>query len=432
MTSKENQIGGIGLFLTSIGGLIIGYSLLKDINSAANMFFAGIFIIVGIILVFKTRMTRKKLFYTLGIIVVIVILIEGVFLMIDGRLWLPIRGYNTDDVIRPITVFQSGGSNQLVAECGDKNYIGNKSDYIIEGTVKDVWSDWVDMKTGIHTYTDLAIENYVKGTPLTENTGNLLTIITPGGCVGDTCQAVEDQPIFHEGKKVRIYLRETNGEFSIVCAQMGVKEIEGIDLNDKFLDTSPSTPFFPVANTPSEFSMTALLKGELVLEDGCLRVKSKSDGYLFSLDLNYKQYLKTGEIDKQLRKALERIYISSSAKISKINEKKWEITDRGHPYIIEETDKKLNIYDGGKYLMIWPYGFSLSRDESGVIHVIDDNGKPIARVGDKVKMGGGETSKEYNADIRYISGISAQLPSDRCSGPYWIVGEVITNLTKEK
>jgi hypothetical protein len=38
-------------------------------------------------------------------------------------------------------------------------------------------------------------------------------------------QWVEGTPIFHGGKRVRIYLQETNGEFLIVCAKMGVEEI---------------------------------------------------------------------------------------------------------------------------------------------------------------------------------------------------------------
>jgi len=37
---------------------------------------------------------------------------------------------------------QSGGSYILTAECGDKNYIINASDYIIEGTVEDVECRW--------------------------------------------------------------------------------------------------------------------------------------------------------------------------------------------------------------------------------------------------------------------------------------------------
>ena len=55
----------------------------------------------------------------------------------------------------------------------------------------------------------------------------MLQIVTPGGTVGDIGQWVEDQPIFHEGNKVRIYIVEMNGQFSIVCAQFGVEEIPG-------------------------------------------------------------------------------------------------------------------------------------------------------------------------------------------------------------
>ena len=117
------------------------------------------------------------------------------------------------------------------------------------------------------------------------------------------------------------------------------------------INTSAATPFFPVQNYPSEFSMTALLEGELVLEDGCLRV----DDY----------------------------------------------------------------YDN--YLLVWPYGFSLSTGDGKVIQVIDDTDQPVARVGDKIKLGGGEMSSER------IAQYSVELPSARCSGPYWIVGEVLTN-----
>jgi len=45
-------------------------------------------------------MKNKKLFYILGIIVAVVILIEGMFFLIDGRIWRPILEYNTDGVIR--------------------------------------------------------------------------------------------------------------------------------------------------------------------------------------------------------------------------------------------------------------------------------------------------------------------------------------------
>ena len=121
-----------------------------------------------------------------------------------------------------IIVKQSGGAGILQIECADKSYITETADYIIEGTVEKVESRWNEERTSIFTYTDLTIERYVKGIPFTENK---LQIVTSGGTVGEISQVVEDQPLFHEGKKVRIYFKEVNGGFSIVCAQFGVEEI---------------------------------------------------------------------------------------------------------------------------------------------------------------------------------------------------------------
>ncbi|NIO19900.1 MAG: DUF333 domain-containing protein [Candidatus Aenigmarchaeota archaeon] len=112
----------------------------------------------------------------------------------------------------------------LVAECADINYIINSSDYIIEGTVEKVESRFGE-GGNIFTYADILIEKYVKGDPFTEDR---LQIITPGGTVGVISQWVEDQPIFHEGKRVRIhFLERDDGNFSIVCEQFGVVDISG-------------------------------------------------------------------------------------------------------------------------------------------------------------------------------------------------------------
>lgn len=121
-----------------------------------------------------------------------------------------------------IIIKQSGGNAALIAECADKSYITGQAGYIIEGTVKKVESRWDEEETNIFTYSDLRIEKYVKGEVFEEDK---LLIITPGGTVGEVGIWVEDQPILHEGKRVRIYFKDTNGEFSIVCAQMGVEEI---------------------------------------------------------------------------------------------------------------------------------------------------------------------------------------------------------------
>jgi len=120
-----------------------------------------------------------------------------------------------------VVVKQSGGAGLLIAEYQDKQYIITTADYIVEGTVERVESNWNEDKSAILTHTNLSIEKYVKGAPFAENE---LRIVTPGGTVGDITQLVEDQPIFHEGKMVRIYFQEVDGEFHIVCAQFGVEE----------------------------------------------------------------------------------------------------------------------------------------------------------------------------------------------------------------
>lgn len=128
----------------------------------------------------------------------------------------------TTETKEGIVVKQSGGAAMLIMECSDREYVSNSSDYILEGTVEKAESRWNEEHTSIITYTDFAIDKYIKGEPFAEDK---LQIQTPGGTVGDIGMAVEDQPIFHEGKKVRIYFEENNGAFSIVCSQMGVEEI---------------------------------------------------------------------------------------------------------------------------------------------------------------------------------------------------------------
>ncbi|NJD51444.1 MAG: hypothetical protein FIB07_01090 [Candidatus Methanoperedens sp.] len=91
--------------------------------------------------------------------------------------------------------------------------------------------------------------------------------------------------------------------------------------------------------------------------------------------------------------------------------------------LLSDKPEELIIKDGclraGGYLLVWPSGFSVNTGD-GRIQITDDNGHPVMRVGDKIKLGGGEMPGER------IAQYSSELPNDRCSGSYWIVGEVIT------
>ena len=159
-------------------------------------------------------MKNREITYAALIVFILAILLIGLFACLNKPTVAPPPGGQ-------VIVKQSGGAGMLIAECADKSYITQTADYIIEGTVEKVESRWNEEGTGIFTYTELAVEKYVKGAPFAENK---IQIVTPGGAVGEISQWVEDQPIFHEGKRVRIYLEEVNGEFYIVCGQFGVEE----------------------------------------------------------------------------------------------------------------------------------------------------------------------------------------------------------------
>ena len=75
---------------------------------------------------------------------------------------------------------------------------------------------------------------------------------------------------------------------------------------------------------------------------------------------------------------------------------------------------------GDSDLLIWPPGFSI-HIQGNTIHVLNKNGNEVARVGDKIKAGGGQVPA-----VIVEKYIGQTLPAD-CLGPYWLVSEVITD-----
>lgn len=176
-------------------------------------------------------LANKKLFYLTGGGLVIIFLAITV-LNLTKQNTAPLNITNSGQLSNnqntaqktpnKIVVKNIGGLNMLIAECFDQAYRNNNSDYIIEGIVEKAEASWNEERTQIFTYTELLIENYLKGAPFSESK---LQIITPGGTVDDIFQAVEDQPIFQQGKKVRIYFKVVEGEFIIWCGSAWVEEI---------------------------------------------------------------------------------------------------------------------------------------------------------------------------------------------------------------
>jgi len=71
-------------------------------------------------------------------------------------------------------------------------------------------------------------------------------------------------------------------------------------------------------------------------------------------------------------------------------------------------------------LLIWPsdYGY---RESRGTVEVLDERGQVVARVGDHIEVGGGETKSLAHAAAE---GVVRKV----CPGPYWVVGEGVRRL----
>ena len=86
--------------------------------------------------------------------------------------------------------------------------------------------------------------------------------------------------------------------------------------------------------------------------------------------------------------------------------------------VLDEGCLRTGSADGD--LIIWPPGFSLTTEDDGV-QILNETGQIVARVGEKVRMGGGQIS--YPSVLGEY--VLRQLPSS-CPGPYLVVGSVPT------
>ena len=75
------------------------------------------------------------------------------------------------------------------------------------------------------------------------------------------------------------------------------------------------------------------------------------------------------------------------------------------------------LFDKGD-LLIWPYGYSLKTQDNKIC-VVDENGVIVVKVGDLIKVGGGNVSLEI---AEKYTGES--IPGN-FGGPFWIVSEVV-------
>jgi hypothetical protein len=79
----------------------------------------------------------------------------------------------------------------------------------------------------------------------------------------------------------------------------------------------------------------------------------------------------------------------------------------------------LRLQEGG-YLILWPPQVSLSRSGES-IQVVDAESGKTARVGEKVRLGGGEVQ----AGAPILNELREPVP-DGCPGPYWLASGILS------
>ena len=86
--------------------------------------------------------------------------------------------------------------------------------------------------------------------------------------------------------------------------------------------------------------------------------------------------------------------------------------------------------DGGGGVVVWPYGYSLRR-EGGEVVVLNGRDEVVASVGEEVRMGGGQITREEagptpEAASRAFEEKRGELGvPDRCRGPLWVSSGVV-------
>ena len=108
----------------------------------------------------------------------------------------------------------SGGAQALMLKMTLEELTAG-ADSVLVGTVVSSTSNWNADHTNIYTEVVVSITDVLKG-----DTGeNTVTVILPGGTVGETWQWVEDQPVFKVGENAGLFLEELN---SAGLARMGL------------------------------------------------------------------------------------------------------------------------------------------------------------------------------------------------------------------
>jgi hypothetical protein len=92
---------------------------------------------------------------------------------------------------------------------------------IVVGRIVSQESSWDANRQRILTYSKIAVEKTLKGSPAQE-----VTIVTPGGTVGDIAQDYVGVPRFHTGDDNVVFVRQTGAGPTVLYFDQGAYRVE--------------------------------------------------------------------------------------------------------------------------------------------------------------------------------------------------------------
>jgi hypothetical protein len=117
-----------------------------------------------------------------------------------------------------------GSSSGSIVEKLSVEDLTLRAGWILVGTVVDLESEWNNKRTLICTYVTVAVEDHIKGAPDQME----VTVMVPGGQVGDVGVAVSGVTEFSKGEEVLLFLEgDEAGVFHVLGGFQGKLVIYG-------------------------------------------------------------------------------------------------------------------------------------------------------------------------------------------------------------
>lgn len=105
-----------------------------------------------------------------------------------------------------VTLFAAGSARATTMLAADVPSLTRSSDAVVRGTVTSVQSRWTGDRMRIVTDVQIEVEESLKGTPPRQ-----VTVVQPGGVVGDIGQRVSGLASFQPGEEVVVFLEKRPG-----------------------------------------------------------------------------------------------------------------------------------------------------------------------------------------------------------------------------